>query len=283
MASVITDPTSVRTSRTRGQPGGLRDYISPSRLNLWLKCPLAFKLRYVAGIKMPTSPAMFLGKVVHAALEFFYKSLQPGTVPTPEDAERYLVDAWEPMAIDDAMAFASTEEEAALKQQACGLIRTYLENRLPDEPAPIAIEMAIEVPLVDPVTGEDLGIPLYGVTDLVLDEPNGALGVDFKTAARGGSMLEISHEVQLSCYAYLYRQVARRDESALEIRNLIKTKTPKVEYHRWPTREERHFRRLFAIFRAYLESLDSGRFVFRPSWSCSSCDYRDNHCRTWCG
>lgn len=175
MTTAIADPTRLRTSRIPGQRSGLRDYISPSRLNLWLKCPLAFYFRYHAGIVIPTSLAMFLGKTAHAALEFFHKGQQAGTIPTPEDVERYLLDVWEPMAIDDAMAFASTEEENTLKQQACGLVRTYLRNRLLDEPPPIAVEMAIEVPLVDPVTGEDLGIPLYGVIDLVLDEPNGQL------------------------------------------------------------------------------------------------------------
>lgn len=182
MESVIADPTSLQTSRARARPSGIRAYISPSRLNLWLKCPLAFQFRYVADIKTSTTPALFLGKTVHAALEFFYKSLQSGTVATAEEVGRYLVDAW----------------------------------------------------------------------------------------------------VQLSSYAYLYRHVAHRDETALEIRNLIKTKSPKVEYHRWPAREERHFRRLFAIFRAYLDNLESGRFIFRPSWACSSCDYCGNHCRTWC-
>jgi hypothetical protein len=29
---------------TDERPGGIWDYISPSRLNLWLKCPLAWKL-----------------------------------------------------------------------------------------------------------------------------------------------------------------------------------------------------------------------------------------------
>ena len=29
---------------------GIWDYVSPSRLNLWLKCPLAFRARYIDGI-----------------------------------------------------------------------------------------------------------------------------------------------------------------------------------------------------------------------------------------
>ena len=43
-------------------------YISPSRLNCWLKCPLSFRLRYIEGIRTPTSPSLFLGKACHSGL-----------------------------------------------------------------------------------------------------------------------------------------------------------------------------------------------------------------------
>ena len=181
------------------------------------------------------------------------------------------------------MVFESIQAEADLKRHACDLVRVYLETLPPDERSPVAVETAVEAPLADPATGEDLGIPLFGILDLVLDEPGGPLVADFKTAARGGNLLEISHEIQLSCYSYLHRHASRQVESGLEIRNLVKTKTPKVEFHRWPPRDDRHFRRLFAVIRAYLDSLDSGRFVFRPTWSCSSCDFCRNQCRTWRG
>ena len=53
---------------TDERPSGIWDYISPSRLNLWLKCPLAWKLRHIDGIKTPPTPALFLGTRVHDAL-----------------------------------------------------------------------------------------------------------------------------------------------------------------------------------------------------------------------
>ena len=53
--------------------GGVWNYLSACRLNLWLECPLAFKLMYVEGVIMPTSPAAFIGKRVHAALETYYR------------------------------------------------------------------------------------------------------------------------------------------------------------------------------------------------------------------
>ena len=88
---------------------------------------------------------------------------------------------------------------------------------------------------------------------------------------------------QLSSYAYLFRQVSRWPESALEIRSLIKTKTPKVEFHQYAARTDVHLRRLFSVIRAYLDDLDSGRFVLRPGFACMFCDYRDDHCRSWQG
>ena len=48
-------------------------------------------------------------------------------------------------------------------------------------------------------------MPLVGVIDLVLDYEAGPLIVDFKTAARTSEPMQITHEIQLSCYAYLLR------------------------------------------------------------------------------
>jgi hypothetical protein len=67
------------------------------------------------------------------------------------------------------------------------------------------LQVAAEAPVVDPATGEDLGIPLVRVMDLLLREPAGPLIADFKTTARGGEPLEIAHEIELSSYSYLFR------------------------------------------------------------------------------
>ena len=71
---------------TDERPNGIWDYISPSRLNLWLKCPLAWKLRYIDGIKTPPTPALFLGTRVHDALEMFYRHRQLGVGLSVETA-----------------------------------------------------------------------------------------------------------------------------------------------------------------------------------------------------
>jgi len=263
--------------------GGVWDYISPSRLSLWAKCPLAFRLRYLDGVKSPTTPSLFIGKLCHAGLEVFYRHRQLGVTLTTEDVSARLGTIWEEAIDQEGPPFENTAEAAKAKQQTEALVRAYLDQLPEDEPRPLAVEAAIEMPLVDPTTGEDMGIPLLGIVDLVLDAADGPIITDFKTASSSAEPAEVTHEVQLSSYAYLLRQASGREESGLEIRSLVKTKLPKIMVHRYASRTEAHFVRLFALFREYLDALDSRRFTYRPSWSCSMCDFRETHCLRWRG
>jgi len=252
-------------------------YVSPSRLNTWLKCPVAFKLRYIEGIRSPTTPNLFLGKAVHAGLECFYRHKQVGVNLELSDVIQRLDTCWESLLAEDNMTFTSTSDESKLKQQAAVLVSAYLAQ-LSDEPTPMAVETTLEEPLVDPFTGEDLGIPLLGIIDLIVPDGEGAVVVDFKTAAKSGPPTEKVHEVQLSAYSYLYRATTQQLESGLQIRSLIKTKKPKIEYREYPTRSESQLRRFFQIVRAYLDDLDRNQFVHRPGFGCTMCDFSDGTC-----
>lgn len=265
------DPTAQRS-------GGVWDYISASRLNLWLRCPHAFKLRYIDGIRTPTTPSLFLGKMVHRGLELYYRHRQLGIPISADEVVRQMLDTWDEAVADEGVQFTDHAEQAKLRDRAAGLVRAYLDHVPDDEARPLAVETALECPLIEPETGEDLGIPLLGIVDLVLDDQAGAVVADFKTAANSAAPLEISHEIQLSCYAYLFRGITGLEESGLEIRSLVKTKIPRVAFHRYAPREDRHFRRLFAVIRAYLDDLDRRRFTYRPTWGCAMCEFREKHC-----
>jgi len=192
-------------------------------------------------------------------------------------------EVWDAAVSGEDIQFKDLAEEGRLKQQTVDLVSVYLASVLADEPRPLAVESRWELPLVDSETGEDLGIPLLGIIDLVLDGSEGATIVDFKTAANTSTPVATSHELQLSSYAYLLRMATGRTESELQIRSLVKTKTPSVVTHRYPPREDRHFRRLFAVIREYLDALDRGQFNFRPGWTCGACDYRESVCAAWGG
>jgi len=265
------------------QQGGVFEYISPSRLSCWMACPLKLRLRYIDGIRSPPSPSMFLGKCCHSGLEAYYRHRQLGTTLSAEDVTKRMVDGWSEAVAEEGMHFKSEADEMKAKLQAVDLVTAYLAHVPKDEPLPLAVEARMEYPLVDPLTGENLGIPLLGIVDLILDEDQGPIVADFKTAARGGTPAEITHEIQLSSYSYLFRQLDGRKEAGLEIRSLIKTKTPKIEFHHYSARSETHFKRLFSVIREYLDALDSRRFNFRPGFGCSMCDFRETDCRRWRG
>jgi hypothetical protein len=174
---------SLVTSLTKPTPQkstGLFDYISPTRLNTWLSCPLKFKIRYEDGVEDPPSPSLFLGKRAHEALAFFYRHLQEGERVTAADVARQIIETWDEAVEDEQLDFGSTGDEIALQRQAIDLVEKYLEQRDSDEGVPLAVEMPLECPLVAPDTGEDLGIALFGIVDLVLDTSLGAVIVDFR-------------------------------------------------------------------------------------------------------
>ncbi|MGE0757211.1 MAG: RecB family exonuclease [Pirellulaceae bacterium] len=275
-------PTIATTPPDTARPNGVWDYISASRLNLWLRCPLAFRLRYIDGIVTPPTASLFLGQQVHAGLEQYYRHRQLGVTLTADEIVRRLLADWQEAAATAAVFFAHPAEDADTRAQTVRLIRMYLEQVSPDEPLPLAVETSLEGPLTDPETGADLGIPLLGVVDLVLDSPAGAVVVDFKTAAKANHPVEILHEVQLTTYSWLFRQAAGQHEAGLEIRSLVKTKRPKFETHRYPPRTEQHVRRLFRLLRVYLDDLDAGQFCYRPGFHCLLCEYR-RECAGWHG
>jgi hypothetical protein len=85
--------------------GGLQDYVSPSRLALWLKCPLAFKLRYVDGIRTPPTQNLFLGKRVHDGLEFYYRHRQAGATISVKEVAEHIDRHWGDAADEEQVLF----------------------------------------------------------------------------------------------------------------------------------------------------------------------------------
>jgi len=170
------------------------------------------------------------------------------------------------------MTWESPDEAAKCRHQAVDLVKTYVEEYRSQPEKIIAMEASLEAPFAHPTTGEDLGVPLLGIVDLVLDNANSVLLVDFKTSATA-TLIEQSCSVQLTLYSLLM-QDSGYDHVETEIRQLVKTKTPKIRSYHFGERTEGHIRQFFDLCREYLDHLDRGVFNPRPCWSCNLCDYR---------
>jgi len=258
-------------SETKPEPL-IWDYVSPSRLNLWMKCPLAFRRRYIDGEMALPTPSLFVGKVTHEVLDAIYRCAMVGAYITPSEVPAFVSDAWNRAIKAEPCIFDDDAQEEKCRNQVNDLVAAYLSEVNIAEEKPLLVERKFETGLYDPATGEDIGIPLLGVIDLVLDGEDGPVIVDFKTAA-SASYCDLQHELQLTAYAYLVRAFYGYDESGLEVRQLVKTKTPKIVTHRFPPRTDEHFDRFFRLVREYLDALDRGVFNYRPSWNCGMCEH----------
>ena len=87
--------------------GGIDSYISASRLSLWLKCPLAWRLRYRDGIRTPTSPSLFLGKMAHFGLELAYRHRQFGVQLDAEEVVQKMCEGWARLVDEEEFTFDS--------------------------------------------------------------------------------------------------------------------------------------------------------------------------------
>jgi len=263
--------------------GGLQDYVSPSRLALWLKCPLAFKLRYVDGIRTPPTQNLFLGKRVHDGLEFYYRHRQAGATISVKEVAEHIDRHWGDAADEEQVLFKAATESEKLLVKCQDLVACYLNRFADSDEHVLGVELAMTTALADPFTGEVIPMPMVGVVDLLIETDAGAVLVDFKTAARGGEPIEQQYEIQLGCYAAMYRELFGLPEAGLEIRTLVKTKQPRIEVHRFESRSAQHFARLFAVLHEYVAALDRGQFNYRPGTGCMFCDMRHEHCKAWSG
>ena len=259
------------------QTGMIWDYVSPSRLSLWLKCPLAFRKRYIDDEKTSPSPALFVGKVVHMVIAHIYRLRSIGQICIVDDLSMLVADAWKMAMETETCYFDDEAQEEKCRYQVLDLVTAYLGSTPIQEETPYAIEKRFEIPLIDPQTGEDFGIPLVGIVDLILQEDGGTIIVDFKTSATS-SLCELQYEIQLTAYSHIVREATEQDELRCEIRQLVKTKTPKVNVYRFPARSDEHFTRFFNLVREYLDALDKGVFNFRPGWACSMCEHYGTCC-----
>ena len=175
-------------------------YVSASRLNLWLKvsCVAAALPRWhphadIAGfVAWQICPCGFGGPLPPSA------AWHPARRRTShrQDARHVGQTIGE-----EEFVFYSGDEEQAMRQQGCDLVKGV--PRLPPADEKVEAVAVVWNRGQRPQMGEDLGMPLVGVVDLVLDYEGGPLICDFKTASRSSEPMQIANEIQLTSDADL--------------------------------------------------------------------------------
>jgi putative RecB family exonuclease len=136
-------PTSEPEIKTRIEV--LTEEVSASRLSLWFSCRLKFYFRYVAQIQKPPTPALTVGKVVHAVLQEWNRARWKGDFSFRENLTEVFQQRWQ----EQVEEVEWDGKEAKERLTALGLLELYLDQTpIQPEERPQGVEVQLEADLV---------------------------------------------------------------------------------------------------------------------------------------
>jgi putative RecB family exonuclease len=242
--------------------------LSPSRVESFLSCPLAFRFSSIEKLPDPPSVATTRGSLVHRALELLF--LHPAPRRTPTALDRAVDDALaEYRELPDYTLLALDAEQAATFGRECReLAASYLRLEDPTQVRDIGLELRLEAPVGD--------LSLRGIIDrLDLDADGELVVTDYKTGRAPSPNWERKSLSGVHFYAFLCESVFGKRPAAIRLMYLksgeVITATPSEQSTRFMTT------RTSAVWKAVATACERDDFRPRPSALCSYCAYQ-----RWC-
>lgn len=256
------------------KPGDPLAYISASRLKSFLSCRLRFFYEKVLGLKAPASPALQVGKAVHAGLQHFNLARWRGGDTSPAATLQAYDKAYGELEVQDPVDYEGKDRTECI-DTGRRVLAAYLESDLANDPRRI---LGVEAYL----RREDgLPLPLVGVLDLVLE---GNVPVDFKTVAATPVLEDEAwqNELQLTAYHLLMQDATGEEPGQGELVYLTKTKVPKIVKQALPLTTQTQIDRLKTLADVYVDGVSREDYHPSPGMQCRWCSYR-TQCAAWAG
>jgi putative RecB family exonuclease len=242
--------------------------LSPSRVDAFTSCPMAFRFSSIERLPEPPSPHAAKGSLVHRALELLFCE-QPAarTLSAALSAldcavtEFQASDDWSRLALDP-------DAERSFMDDAERFVRNYFTMENPADVRAIGLELRLEV--------QAGPIALRGVIDRLDLEDDGALVVvDYKTGRAPSPNYEQSRLGGVHFYAYLCQELFDRRPAAIRLYYLSSCEIIEAR----PSEQSVRYlpRRTEAVWRAVERACELDDFRPRPSSLCGMCAYK-----TWC-
>ena len=242
--------------------------LSPSRVESFLSCPLAFRFSSIEKLPDPPSVATTRGSLVHRALELLF--LRPAIERTPAALDRAVDEAIvEYRELPDfTMLALDTDQTAQFERECRELVANYLRMEDPSQVRDIGLELRLEAPV-----GE---LSLRGIIDrLDLDADGELVVTDYKTGRAPSPNWERKSLSGVHFYAFLCESVFGKRPSAIRLMYLksgeVITATPSAQSTKFMTT------RTSAVWKAVATACERDDFRPRPSQLCNYCAYQ-----RWC-
>jgi CRISPR/Cas system-associated exonuclease Cas4 (RecB family) len=251
-------------------------YLSVSRLKSFLSCPHKHKLQYVERVEPTFRPmALAFGSAFHEAAGFFLLEAKADG-PLPCDAvlqvfrdalDEEMTKPGPPIVFDDE---GDTFDKAI--DHGARMLNVFM-TRMPRPEKVIAVELAFELDLAHPTTGEVLPVPFIGAIDAVVEEDNRLVLLELKTAKRRWSADQIEFDLQPTVYRLAASQRGYKDpQVALVI--ATKTKEPELQMEQ-PVRTDVDTRELVETATSMLEAVRRGIDYRVRGWQCKTCPFAE--------
>lgn len=242
--------------------------LSPSRVEAFLTCPMAFRFSSIERIPEPPAIHSTKGSLVHRALELLFtrppdeRTLVAARLATDSAIEEYRTDP-------DFTGLGLSESATASFLADCwALVEGYFAMEDPTFVRDIGLEIRLEAKI-----GE---LGLRGIIDrLELDHAGGLVITDYKTGKSPGQKYAQSKMGGVHFYSFLCEQVLGRRPSTVRLMYLRSGETitaqPSDASIRMLTQ------RTTAVWKAVATACTSGNFQPKQGPLCGGCFYRQ-----WC-
>ncbi len=242
--------------------------LSPSRVESFLSCPLAFRFSSIEKLPDPGSVATVRGSCVHRALELLFT--YPNAERTPSNLDQCMTSAIDEYVVDDEfIGLGLSESQTAQFSADCReLGANYLQMEDPTAVRDIGLELRLEAPVGD--------LTLRGIIDrLELDDDGELIVTDYKTGRAPSPNWEQKSLSGVHFYAFLCEELFGKRPKAIRLMYLKTgetiTATPSAQSTKFLTTRTK------AVWKAVESACQRDDFRPRKSALCNSCSFQQ-----WC-
>ena len=242
--------------------------LSPSRVEAFTSCPMAFRFASIERLPESPSPHTTKGSLVHRVLELLFT--QGNAARTIDTARVCFARAVDEYSGDPEFTMLNLDEaqHEAFVADAWSLVEAYFRMEDPTMVREIGVELRLEAQ-VGPLA-------LRGIIDrLELDSEGGLVVTDYKTGRAPGLKYEQGRLAGVHFYSFLCEEVLGRRPSAIRLMYLRTGETitalPSAQSVKFITT------RTTAVWKAVERACNTGTFLPRQGPLCASCSFQQ-----WC-
>lgn len=231
-------------------------HLSPTQLNMFLRCPRQYEYRYIKGLKIPPSGAMVQGRVWHQTVELNYRQkIDSDSDLALGEMQEFFAEQFDVALKAEEVAFDEDEQPGKLKDQGVSIVAAH-HRAIAPAVRPLLVEEKFTVDL-----GEDFPFDLVGVWDLV--ERDGTIA-DNKSYSRTPNQADLDKDLQFTAYSMGFRATRGEIEKGLRMDAIIKTKEPKaLQLNTRRTNED--CRWFLGLVEQVAQAIESGNFFPNPT------------------